>query len=221
MVRAMSAHPSPHRSKAPQARPRPFDLAVHAFKLLYDRLPHAYDGLVGVLGYRAPELVADALADHAQGPLAVLDAGCGTGLTAKAVQARLPDAVVDGFDLSADMLRHAGRTGLYRQARRADATQPLPFAPASYDAAVSSGLYTLGHVGPEALDPVLDCIRPGGLFALNVYDAAWEKLGFERAIDARIASGTISMASHTRATHFGKIGQTCRVLVLRKAALAA
>ncbi|WP_375572747.1 class I SAM-dependent methyltransferase [Ahrensia marina] len=196
---------------------KPFDAIVRAFGLLYNRLPGSYNGLVGALGYRAPDLVADALADHLSlaNPM-VLDAGCGTGLTAKAVHARFPGATVDGFDLSEKMLREATKTGFYRTLKPADATQALPFETGGYDAAVSSGLYTLGHVGPEALLPVLDAIKPGGLFALNIYDGAWEKLRFEKAIDQLVADGLITVRAHEQATHFGRIGQTCRVIVLDK-----
>ncbi len=205
---------------SPSTSPRkakPFDAVVRAFGLLYNRLPGTYNGLVGALGYRAPELVADALCDHLklERP-SLLDAGCGTGLTAKAVLARLPKAKLDGFDLSTKMLAEATKTRHYQTLKTADATKPLPFASNHYDAAVSSGLYTLGHVGPEALRPVLDVIKPGGLFALNIYDAAWEKLNFEEAIDQMVADSLITVCMHSKATHFGRIGQTCRVVVLEK-----
>lgn len=227
-------------ARLPQAaKPGPADLVrerTHAvlqsvrslhrssFSFLYDRLPGTYDALVAALGYRAPALVADALALllPTQGEtLAILDAGCGTGLTAKAVRERLPQARLDGFDLSADMLRQAEKTALYAKLEKADATQPLPFARASYDAAVSSGLYTLGHVGPEALAPVLDTLKPGGLFALNIYDVAWKKLAFDEAIDRLVADGLITVRTHTKATHFGRIGQNCHVLVLQKQPVGA
>ncbi|MEQ8657016.1 MAG: class I SAM-dependent methyltransferase [Hyphomicrobiales bacterium] len=209
--------PGPSAPSASANKPKPFDAIVHAFGLLYNRLPGSYNGLVGALGYRAPQLVADALAEHLCLPNPkVLDAGCGTGLTAKAVQARFPSVTLDGFDLSDNMLREASKTGLYQSLRPADATKALPFETGGYDAAVSSGLYTLGHVGPEALRPVLTTIKPGGLFALNIYDGAWEKLRFEKAIDQLVADGLITVRAHEKATHFGRIGQTCRVIVLDK-----
>ncbi len=198
-------------------RSKLFDALVQAFGLLYGRLPGAYNGLVGAMGYRAPELVAKALADHlkAESPK-LLDAGCGTGLTAKAVRTYHPQAQIDGFDLSPEMLKQAAKTGLYQSLKVADATKALPFPSGQYDAAVSSGLYTLGHVGPEALVPVLDTIKPGGLFALNIYEAAWHKLRFEEAIDQLVADGLVTVCSHDKATHFGRLGQTCRVVVLVK-----
>lgn len=202
-------------------------VVMHAFGFLYDRLPGTYNGLVSMMGYRAPELVADAMALALKADLKptcdqpapkILDAGCGTGLTARAMLARVRGATLDGFDLSENMLAEAKKTGQYGVLRPADATQPLPFKPESYDGVVSSGLYTLGHVGPEALLPVLAVIKPGGLFALNIYDAAWEKLAFEEAINQLVADGLVTVRTHTTATHFGRLGQTCRVLVLEKQA---
>ncbi|MFN3170409.1 MAG: class I SAM-dependent DNA methyltransferase [Hyphomicrobiales bacterium] len=210
--------PNPPVPSASSRKSKPFDAVVRAFGLLYNRLPGSYNGLVGALGYRAPQLVADALAEHlTTANPKVLDAGCGTGLTAKAVLERLPGGTMDGFDLSDKMLREAAKTGLYHTLKPADATKALPFETGGYDAAVSSGLYTLGHVGPEALLPVLNTIKPGGLFALNIYDGAWEKMRFEKAIDQLVADGLITVRAHEQATHFGRIGQTCRVIVLDKA----
>ncbi|MEM6382755.1 MAG: class I SAM-dependent methyltransferase [Pseudomonadota bacterium] len=206
---------------ASQSRAKPFDLVVRGFSLLYNRLPFSYNTLVTALGYRAPDLVAAAIAPHLHADATLLDAGCGTGLTARAMRKRMPMVVLDGFDLSEDMLRLAAKTGLYRTTKTADATAELPFPSDSYDAAVSSGLYTLGHVGPEALEPVLACLRPGGLFGLNIYDAAWDQLDFELAFDRLVQNGTIEIVSHEHAIHFGRIGQTCRVIVVRKTLLAA
>lgn len=208
---------SPQVQPAQTRKAKPFDTVVRAFALLYNRLPGSYNGLVGVLGYRAPDLVAEALASElGTDTPRILDAGCGTGLTAKAVLARMPGARLDGFDLSLKMLREAEKTKLYGTLKSADATQKLPFENDCFDAAVSSGLYTLGHVGPEALMPVLAAIKPGGLFALNVYDAAWEKLRFEEAIDQLVADSLVTVRTLTKATHFGRLGQTCRVVVLDK-----
>ncbi|MEM1288907.1 MAG: class I SAM-dependent methyltransferase [Pseudomonadota bacterium] len=189
---------------------------IRSFKLVYDRLPGSYNGLVGALGYTAPELVVNALAKREPFVGTVLDAGCGTGLTGEAIKQKFPDAKMSGFDLSPDMLGVARKTDLYTELKIADATLGLPFQHNQFDVAVSTGLYTLGHVGPEALQPVLDCVKPGGYFALTVFDAAWDELAFDDAIQAMVADRQIVVSSHDRQTHFGLTGQTCRVLVLQK-----
>jgi SAM-dependent methyltransferase len=71
------------------------------------------------------------------GPGALLDLGCGTG--AQTIAFRDQGWEVTGVDLSEDMLRRAVDRGL--EVVRADAAE-LPFADASFDAAVSLWTHT-------------------------------------------------------------------------------
>ena len=189
-----------------------------AFDLAYERFAGGYDAVVRALGYSGHTMVVEALHDAlTDGPATLLDAGCGTGLGGKALAQLRPDATIDGFDLAQDMLTRAGKTGVYRTLVSADATKPLPLPKDTYDAAFSSGLYTLGHVGPEALAPVLATIKPGGLFVLNVYEPAWIKLDFEAALRAMEDAGAIAIQTMETRKHFQRlVGESCRLLVLRK-----
>lgn len=107
----------------------------------------------------------------------VLDIGAGTGLLAEALRALGYAGAIDGVDLSAEMLARAGEKGLYRQLLQADITRPLPLK-ARYGGLVSSGTFTHGHVGPEAIAPLMAVAAPGALFALSVNAAVWDRLGF-------------------------------------------
>lgn len=179
---------------------------------VYDRL------LVGGLGYRAHEFAVDALVRHwtpdDRGP--VLDLGCGTGLTAGALKARM-DVEIDGLDFSEEMLGRASGKGIYRRLIRADATKPLPVPDESYGGVVSSGLFTHGHVGAEALQPVLAATRTGGLLAFTIYATIWRRGGFERTLAELEAAGRIETIAHEQAAHFARLkGQTVHVLAVRK-----
>ncbi len=190
------------------------------FNTLYNRLAGAYEPiLVKVLGYSGHEVVSQTLApylDGLDGP--VLDAGCGTGLTARSLLALRPGIAVDGFDIAGDMVDIARKRGLYRNLMVADATKPLPVEAGTYAAAISSGLYTEGHVGAEALGPTLDALRPGGLFGFYVYEPIYVKLGFKAEIERLVANGDISILEETSAKHFSRLaGQACRIFVARKA----
>lgn len=112
----------------------------------------------------------------------VLDIGAGTGLLAAALRGLGFTGDIDGVDLSAEMLRRAGEKSLYRHLLQADVTRPLALAP-SYGGLVSSGTFTHGHVGPEALGPLLSVARPGALVALSVNAAIWDSRGFAQAFD--------------------------------------
>jgi len=177
--------------------------------------------LVDMLGYRAHELAADAFAAHwtadETGP--VLDFGCGTGLTAEALLddlADTPSLAIDGLDFSERMLDQARDKGLYRRLIEADATKTLPIAPATYGAAISSGLFTHGHVGPEALEPLFQVLKPGALFAFTVYSVMWKRSGFEAALERLERDGRISILSHEETGHFSRLsGQKVHVIAAR------
>jgi SAM-dependent methyltransferase len=76
------------------------------------------------------------------------------------------------------MLATAAAKGFYRQTIEADLTQPLAIADDTYDAIVSSGTFTHGHVGPEALDEVLRIARPGATFVLTINAEHFDARGF-------------------------------------------
>ncbi len=100
-----------------------------------------------------------------QGP--VLDVGAGTGLCG-AILSDLGVGPIDATDISADMLAQAMRKDIYRDAIEADITEGIPVRRESYSGIVSSGTFTHGHVGPEALDELLRIARHGAQFALSI-----------------------------------------------------
>lgn len=137
------------------------------------------------MAYLSPEAVAGLYANlGGQGP--VLDVGAGTGLVAEAL-ARRGIGLVDGIDISEEMLAVAAGKGLYRQTFVADLTRPLALPDGIYAGCVSSGTFTRGHVGPEAFGGLLRVTRPGGLFVLTVHEAVYEAGGFAEAF-ARLSS---------------------------------
>ena len=110
-----------------------------------------------------------------QGP--VLDVGAGTGLCG-AILADLGVGPLDATDISAEMLDRAMRKDVYRDAIVADITEGIHVPPASYAGIVSSGTFTHGHVGPEAIDELLRVARPGAQFALSVNMEHFRQDGF-------------------------------------------
>lgn len=143
----------------------------------------SYDaGFAAEMDYRLPAHVAAAfLAAGGRGP--VLDVGAGTGLCAEALRAQGFAGEIDAVDLSPEMLARAGAKGLYRALHHADITRPLRWTD-RYQGLVSSGTFTHGHVGPEALGPLLAVLAPGALLAVSVNLGVWERLGFDAALAA-------------------------------------
>jgi len=113
----------------------------------------------------------------------VLDIGAGTGALAE-VMVPLGPYDMDATDISQPMLDVAVQKDLYRRVFWSDLTDALPVDDATYDGVVSSGTFTLGHVGPEAIGELLRVTKTGGHVVLSVNEHHWHALHFERALDA-------------------------------------
>lgn len=112
----------------------------------------------------------------------VLDAGAGTGLCGVELAALGADPI-DATDISPDMLAEALRKDVYRDVIEADLLQGIPVPPGSYAGVVSSGTFTCGHVGPDALPALLRAARPGAQFALSINAKHYRRDGFAEAFD--------------------------------------
>ena len=149
-------------------------------KELYREWSHSYDLAFGeAQGYQLPREVAAAFVG-AGGAGPVLDVGAGTGLVGDILQA-MNTGPVDGIDLSQEMLDVAAMKGSYRGLFACDVTKPLELADAPYQGVVSAGTFTLGHVGPEALENLLAAAGSGALFVISVNAAHYASAGFEAA----------------------------------------
>lgn len=145
-------------------------------------------------GYVYPEeLTALFLGEIAESDAApVLDVGCGTGLVGVALRARMADAEIDGIDISPEMLAAAKSTGVYRDLIEADLTEAAsPATPGVYGGVISAGAFTHGHVGPDALDALLETARPGAVFALGINEDAFREQGFAAKFEALEGAGAI------------------------------
>lgn len=150
-----------------------------------------YDtGFADGMDYLLPSHVAAAfMGAGATDP--VLDVGAGTGLLAEALRGMGFTGDVDALDFSPQMLAQAGEKGVYRRLAEADITRPVDL-PRQYRGIVSSGTFTAGHVGPEALPNLLDLTLPGAQVALSINQRVWTAAGFDRMLDALTAEGRIT-----------------------------
>ncbi|WP_171123617.1 MULTISPECIES: class I SAM-dependent methyltransferase [unclassified Ruegeria] len=136
-----------------------------------------------------------------QGP--VLDVGAGTGLCG-AVLAGLGVGPIDATDISAEMLDRAMRKDIYRDAIEADLNKGIPVPRESYSGVVSSGTFTHGHLGPEALPALLRVARHGAQFALSINAQHYEKLGFAEALH-KMAQGQIQNLTLSEVPIYGDL----------------
>lgn len=132
----------------------------------YDEMAPTYDAtLLNDWGYRAPAVAADLLTRYVDSKAAVLDAGCGTGLTGRELK-RVGFATVTGADISQPSLDSAAQKAVYARLVRADLLAPLPFETDSFDAALCVGV--LSYITGEGLFRELcRVVRSGGTLVLS------------------------------------------------------
>jgi predicted TPR repeat methyltransferase len=141
-------------------------------RLVFDQFAANFDHHLEQLDYRAPQLVAEAVAVNMapDARLAVLDAGCGTGLCGPLLH---PYASrMTGVDLSPGMLAKARARGVYDELAEAELTGWLHAQPpAGYDVAVCAD--TLCYFGDlhQVLAGMRHVLRPGGLLVFTVESA--------------------------------------------------
>lgn len=159
---------------------------------LYGEWAATYDDSFGAAwGYIAPREIAAILRSEISPTSEILDIGAGTGLVAE----HLPGLIVDALDITPEMLRIAETKGLYRRLLLGDLTRGLSVADASYDAIVSCGTFTHGHVGPECFAELLRITRPGAVFACGTIGPVLDGAGFGSALARLTAQGKITPVS--------------------------
>lgn len=180
---------------------------VDKLAAFYDGWAAAYDEDVGTHGYGMPAtVVATMLAAIAADPrlasladrsVRVLDAGCGTGQVGRC----LVDAGyrnLRGVDLSPEMVNVAAALGIYRSLRGGvDLTAPVDDElAAAADIVTVGGVFTVGHVPPEALATMAGLVRPGGLLVVSTRKAYHEQTDYRRVSARLVADGRLDLIHH-------------------------
>lgn len=149
------------------AAPMPEETHTPYIEALFDDFSDRFDrSLVQSLDYRGPELIAGAIAHETGGLGAVLDLGCGTGLSGEPLRRHC--SWLEGVDLSGGMLEKARAKGIYDALHHADIADFLTAPPRRYDRIVAGDV--LNYVG--ALDAVMrgiaGALQPGGRAVVTV-----------------------------------------------------
>lgn len=154
---------------------------------LYDTWSATYDAEMAAAGYRHPSIALALLARHLpRGAAPLLDAGAGTGLVGDWLGI-IGYPHVEALDISEGMLAVAAAKSQYKALHRLALGGPLPFADGHFAGVISTGVFTTGHVGAEALPELVRITAPGGVLVLTVKMPVWDG-GFAAAIvsDSRV-----------------------------------
>ena len=157
-------------------------------------------------GYQYPQQIADILSLHSNAyDTPVLDVGSGTGLVALTMREHPnidSQLVIDGVDISPEMLEVSKQKRLYRQLFEADLTQSVDLPKNHYRAVVSAGTFTHGHVGPEALKKLLPLCCSTALFVIGINGTAFDRYHFGSHLAALQADGLITPIKFMRVKYY-------------------
>ena len=174
-------------------------------RAFYDDWADDYDTDVGSHGYGMPDMVVQTLAACAESlgwttqrqEIAVIDAGCGTGLVG-AILHREGWTDLRGVDLSEEMAARAAARGVYRSVEGGiDLTSSnADHLRGTADAVTVGGVFTVGHVPPEALEPMASLARSGGVLAVSTRDAYQRETNWHDVVAELEASGRLKRLTH-------------------------
>ena len=193
---------------------------------LYAQWAATYEtSFVDAQQYRYPKAIAEVFNDVVAPVKRVLDIGTGTGLTGMYLSRLRPDVVIDGMDISPEMLAQAkgkkrddGRA-VYRQLYERDLTLDVLNENAPYEGLCSSGTFTHGHLGPESLRNLLPLLVDKGWLVVGVNNEHFEARDFAGTLDSLVALGAIEPPQIMRIDVYepGSVhyGDQARVIITR------
>jgi predicted TPR repeat methyltransferase len=136
-------------------------------EMLFDQYAPKFDQtLVGVLGYCVPDLLEAAIARARPGRFGLaLDLGCGTGLMGERLRPVCDR--LEGFDISAEMLRKARAKGVYDRLEKAD-LQAFSYDGPKADLVTAADVFMYVGALEGVVKTVDGLLAEGGLFAFSV-----------------------------------------------------
>ncbi|MEM8876527.1 MAG: methyltransferase domain-containing protein [Pseudomonadota bacterium] len=181
----------------------------------YDDWAATYDAELIDAGYVTPQRCAVALARHMPDlSAAVLDVGCGTGLSGAAF-AKHGFTTIDGSDVSGGMLDIARRRGVYRSVVHADADDPFPFKKGTYAALAAVGVVGAGAAPISVLEAMLDKLGEGGLIVFSFNDHTLADPDYLSAVERALDSGRFVLLSKEHGPHIPKTKLEATVFVMQ------
>lgn len=176
-------------------------------RAIYDEWAEEYDKDVEGNGYLTPGRVARALADCvSRRDAAVMDYGCGTGLSGEALVAAGFNTL-DGTDLSQKMLDVAHGRAIYRRLDLIEPDQPPPESIGDYDAIAAVGVISKGAAPPSVYGGLLDLMKPGAKLAFSMNDLSLADPDYASLVEDSLETGMVDLIAREHGPHLQKYGQ--------------
>ena len=180
--------------------------------------------------YRYPKAIAEVFNDYVANVVRVLDIGAGTGLTGMYLTRLRPKIAIDGMDISVEMLGQAklkqrsDQSPVYRALYERDLTKAVVNENPPYEALISSGTFTHGHLGPESLPHLLTLLADNAWLVIGVNNEHFEAKGFGAKLAELVSQGLITPPNilaidvyEPGSVHFG---DQARVIIARRVVIS-
>ncbi|HHS89426.1 MAG TPA: class I SAM-dependent methyltransferase [Rhodobacteraceae bacterium] len=181
---------------------------------VYDDWAQDYDDEITERGYRTPARIARALQGRLKPEAEILDFGCGTGISGRALTGA-GFATIDGTDISPRMLEIARGKKLYRKLWLGE-PGTVPAEPGTYDAIVAAGVVSLGAAPPETLDHLMEALAPGGVLALSFNDPTIADDRYGARLDGWVADKRAELLLREHGPHLDDLDMGADVIILRR-----
>lgn len=196
---------------------------------LYAKWADTYETIfVATQKYRYPQAISEVFHSviTSANISSVVDIGTGTGLTGMYLSSLRPNLIIDGIDISPEMLAKAREkkrldgSSVYQLLLVKDMSGMASTPNSPYDALICSGTFTHGHLGPEALDNLIKLVRPNGWCVIGVNNEHFEAREFDKKLNQLIETNQIADLQILRIQVYepgsDHYGDQARVLVFRR-----
>ena len=163
---------------------------------LYDDWAKNYEDAVLEWGYKAPRVAAQFLKQYGvTEDDKVLDVGCGTGMTGKAVRDIVgPKTQITGVDISQKSLDAAQKSGHYEATINSSLDRlPFPFEDDGFDALECIGVLTYVQEHKDVLTEFVRVVKPGGILVFSHRSDHYESFAIADLIQSSVDEGSIEL----------------------------
>jgi len=100
---------------------------------------------------------------------------------------------------------------VYQTLIQCDLTQTLDIAENTYDAVISVGTFTSGHVGPGALGELVRITKPDGCICFTVRETAWQEDNYQDEIAKIEKNKSWKLLEEQTTDYIKQEGSACKV----------
>lgn len=148
---------------------------------IYDVWSKSYDSYVLDQEYTGPNEIVSQLAsmilNFNEQKIEILDFGCGTGLVGQEIKKRNLNVILDGVDISSQMLDKARIKNCYRNLHEANLMVENIFLQNNkkYQIIISCGVFLEGHAPIEVIEKLLDILYVEGFLLFTIRNSYLEQ----------------------------------------------